>query len=67
MRIAVTLVIEMSDQDVADYALEHGVPQQPTGHFRARDIVDDVRGYVLTQIKGSASFYDSAADITIKR
>ena len=65
MRIAVTLVIEMSDQQVADYADAQGIPQQPTGHFRAKDIVEDVRGYVLTTVLTSAAL--DGADIWIKR
>lgn len=67
MRIAVTLVIELSDQQVADYAERAGIPQQATGHFRAKDIVDDVRGYVRNCIQDSAAFGDSGADISIKR
>jgi hypothetical protein len=67
MRIAITLVIEMSDAQVADYAEYAGIPQQATGHFRAKDIVEDVRGYVRNCVQDSAAFGDGAADISIKR
>lgn len=67
MRIAVTVIIEMSDAQIAAYAEEYGIPQQPTGHHRAKDIVDDVRSQVLTGISGSTAFGDGAADVSIKR
>ena len=63
MRIAITLVIEMSDQQVKDYADAYGLPLP----IRAKDIVDDVRRQVLTGIQDSTAFGDGGADVSIKR
>ena len=66
MRIAVTVVIEMTDQQVAGYADVNGLPE-PT---RAKDVVEDVRAYVLTRIQDSDAFGDQGgyrgADVSLK-
>ena len=67
MRIAVTLVIDMTDQQVADYADHAGIPVQPTGHFRARDIAENVRGLAFAAVSGTFDGVGSGADISIKR
>ena len=64
MRIAVTLVIDMSDQQVRDYAAEFGLVP-PTGKPRARDTVEHVRDWLLADVtRGPLGDY---ADISIKR
>ena len=64
MRIAVTLVIEMSDQQVADYAEEYGLAM-PGTKAPARVIVDHVRSWLLSDVKRSV--LGDMADISIKR
>ena len=67
MRIPITLVIEMTEQQVENYADEYGLPRNGAGTVMAKDIVDDVRSYVLTEIQGSAAFGEGCADVSIKR
>ena len=55
MRIAVTLVIDMTDEQVKQYADEYGLPAKG-GTLYAREVVEDVRSYVLTCIQDSAAF-----------
>lgn len=73
MRIQIPLVIEMTDEQVAEYAAEQGLPHH-TGPLRAKDIMEDVQAYVLTAIQDSAAFGETgdgrgtrAADVSIKR
>lgn len=69
MRIQIPLVIEMSDAQVRQYAVEYGLPHHD-GPLRAKDIVEDVQAYVLTAIQDSAAFGECAgirgADVSIK-
>ena len=70
MRIAVTLVIEMTDEQVAAYADEYGLPRKG-GKLMAKEVVEDVRSYVLTGIQDSAAFGEAGdgtrgADVSIK-
>lgn len=65
MRIAVTVVVEMSDDQVAGYALEYGLPRQG-GKLYAREVVEDVRSYVLGCVQQSAAFTEGGADVSIK-
>jgi hypothetical protein len=75
MRIAIPLVIEMTDEQVEQYAAEYGLPLPVSdGKVRARDVVDDVRSYVLTCIQDSTAFGETGvgdgtrgADVAIKR
>ena len=69
MRIQIPLVIEMTDEQVAAYAAEYGLSLP----VRAKDIVDDVRSYVLTAIQDSPAFGEigdgdgtRSADVSIK-
>jgi hypothetical protein len=55
MRIAVTLVIDMTDEQVQQYADEYGLPAKG-GRLYAREAVEDVQRYVLTCIQDSAAF-----------
>ncbi len=73
MRIAVTLVIDMTDEQVKQYADEYGLPAKG-GTLYAREVVEDVRSYVLTCIQDSAAFGETGdgngtrgAEVTIKR
>jgi hypothetical protein len=70
MRIAVTLVIEMSDEQVQGYADEYGLPRKG-GRLYAREVVEDVRSQVLTGIADSTAFGERGdgtrgADVSIK-
>jgi hypothetical protein len=73
MRIPVTLVIDMTDQQVEQYAAEYGLPAKG-GRLYAREVVEDVRRYVLTQVQDSAAFGEAGdgtgargAAVSIKR
>lgn len=59
MRIAVALVIEMTDEQVKGYADEYGLDDT-----RAKTIVQDARTHVLTGVQG---IFDGFANVTIKR
>lgn len=65
IRIPVTLVIEMDDEQQAAYVAEVGLPFHD-GPLRARDVVGHVRSYVLSQIQESGDFGDDGATVTIK-
>lgn len=58
MRIQVPLVIEMTDEQVRQYAGEYGLPAQG-GKLYAREIVEKVQGYVLTCVQDSAAFRET--------
>ena len=62
MRIPVPLVIDMTDQQAADYAAEFGLGDG--GKVMAKDMVNDVRRYVLTALQGST--LGQFADVSIK-
>lgn len=71
MRIPVPLVIEMTDEQVEQYADEYGLPRTD-GRVYARHVVEDVRSQVLTLIRDSEAFGETGdgtrgADVTIKR
>ena len=55
IRVHLSLVIDMTGDQVAAYAAEYGLPHHD-GPLRAKDIVNDVRSYVLTAIQDSAAF-----------
>jgi hypothetical protein len=61
MRIAVPLVIEMNDEQLANYAKFNGLGEKP----RAKDVVAEVRSYVLTCIQDAGDFTGGAADVSI--
>jgi len=61
VRIQVPLVIEMDDNQVKAYVLEASLPHHD-GPLRTKNIVEDVRAYVLSSIQGLLD-----ADVTIKR
>lgn len=62
IRIPVTLVIEMDDDQLASYANLNGLGEKP----RAKDVVTEVRSYVLTCIQDAGDFTGGAADVSIK-
>lgn len=71
MRIQVPLVVEMTDEQVSQYAAERGLEAEG-GHPRARVVVADVQSYVLAMVQDSASFGEDGngtrgADVSIKR
>jgi hypothetical protein len=73
MRIPVTVVIDMTDEQVTVYADKHGLPRDG-GRLYAREVVADVQGYVLACVQDSAAFGETGAgedargaDVTIKR
>jgi hypothetical protein len=51
----VPLVIEMTSEQVKQYAEEYGLPAQDGGLY-AREVVENVQGYVLTCVQDSAAF-----------
>jgi hypothetical protein len=71
IRIPITLVVEMTGGQVRSYAEEYGLPRKG-GSLTAKEIVDDVRSYVLTGVQESPAFGESyggarGADVSIKR
>jgi hypothetical protein len=62
MRIQIPLVIEMTDEQVQEYANEYALDDT-----RAKTIVEDVRRLVLTGVQGLFNGIATAADVTIKR
>jgi hypothetical protein len=72
MRIPVTLIIDMTDAQVQDYAEVQGIPLVNGGKPYAKDIVEDVRRYVLAAVRDSPAFGQTglgtrAANVTIKQ
>ncbi len=61
MRIMIPLVVEMTDEQVADYAAGEGLPHDG-GKLMARHVVEDLRRNVLHIVQESF-----AADVSIKR
>ena len=67
MRIQIPLVVEMTDEQVNDYAAaSDGAPIAGPGRPRAKDVVDEVRKDVLALVQGYGLF-PSGAIVTIKR
>lgn len=66
MRIAVTLVIEMTDEQVKNYAGEYGLTVDGS-RIRVKDVANDVRSLVLTGVQGLFDGIASGATVTIKR
>lgn len=65
MRIQIPLVIEMTDEQVKDYAELAGLPHHG-GPLRAKDVVDDLRAHVLSSVQQLNDIVESGADVTIK-
>ena len=65
MRIMIPVVVEMSDEQVADDAAEYGLPRQG-GRLYARQVVEDVREYVISSLRECPAFYEGRADVSIK-
>jgi hypothetical protein len=65
IRIPVTLVIELDDDQQAEYVATTGLPHHD-GPLRAKDVVESVRSYILTRISESADLGDGAASVSIK-
>jgi hypothetical protein len=63
VRIAVTVICEMTDQQVKDYAAEHGLPERGRILY-AREVVGHVRSKVLSDLNRTS--LGEYADITIK-
>jgi hypothetical protein len=66
MRIQIALVIEMTGDQVKDYAELAGLPHGG-GPLRTKDIVEDVRGHVLASVQSLDDLYSVGASVTIKR
>jgi hypothetical protein len=73
VRIQVPIVIEMTEQQVQQYANKYGLPAAG-GKLYAREVVENVRSDVLTSIQGSPAFGEigdgngtRGAEVTIKR
>ena len=58
--VQIPLVITLSDAMEREWAADNELPVPP----RAKDTVDSVQGYVLSQVQGSA--LGRFADVTIK-
>lgn len=64
MRIPVTLVIELTDEQVEQWADDEGLDRNAAGKVIAKDMVENVRSYVLTETQGLLTGY---ADVNLKR
>jgi hypothetical protein len=64
--VVVTVAVRMTDAQKEHYVAASGLPHHG-GPLRAKDIVDDVRGYVRNALQDSAAFADGGADVSIKR
>jgi hypothetical protein len=64
-RIAVTVVIEMTNEQERAYADEYGIGDA-SGKFTKKQLVNDVREYVLTSIQHSAAFGSGGADVNLR-
>jgi hypothetical protein len=62
MRIQIPIVVEMTDDQVREYADEYTL-----NDTSFKTIREDVRSYVLTCIQNSPAFAEIDADVTIKR
>lgn len=71
MRIQIPIVIEMTDDQVETYADKYALPRNGAGKVMAKDIVEEVRSYVLTLVQECAPFGVTqgtrGADVSIKR
>lgn len=67
IRIPITLVIEMSDRQLAAYVALAGLEPARGGHVPAKTIVGDVRERVLGLIRESAAFSGDGAAVSMKR
>jgi hypothetical protein len=58
----------MDDEQQAEYADAYGAGNFRDGRwsYRAKDIVDSVRSYVLAEVAESAAFAEGSAAVTIK-
>jgi hypothetical protein len=66
MRVVIPVVIDMTDAQVQDYADEYGLPLSNGGKPYAREVVADVRAYVLNSLQQCPAFYEGRADISIR-
>ena len=73
MRIVVPLVVDMTDEQVRQYADEFGLPAKG-GRLYAREVVEDVQRYVLSCVQDSPAFGEvgdgngtRGATVSIKR
>ena len=65
IRIPVTVIVEMDDDQQAEYVANTGLPFHE-GPLRAKDVVESVRSYILTRIVESDDFARGAASVSIK-
>jgi hypothetical protein len=65
IRVPVTIVVEMDDDQQATYVAQYGLGGG-TGRVPVRVVVNDVRSYVLRAIAGSAAFGDDGAAVSLK-
>jgi hypothetical protein len=62
MRIVVPVVVEMTDQQMADYADWAGLAEKP----RAKDVVESVRRFVVNSAQTGFDHVGSGADAFLK-
>jgi hypothetical protein len=65
IRVAVTVVIEMTGPQTEAYAASNGLPRDG-GQLYARHVVEDVQRYVLTSVQGAPGFAEIGAQVTLK-
>ena len=58
--VQIPLVVTLTDEQEREWAADNELPQPP----RAKDTVDSVQGYVLSQVQGSA--LGRFADVSVK-
>jgi hypothetical protein len=62
MRITIPVVVEMTDEQVSEYATAYGLPRGG-GRLYAKEVVEDVRENVLNGVRGLLG----DVDVTIGR
>ena len=58
--VQIPIVVSFTDEQEREWAADNELPQPP----RAKDTVDSVQGYVLSQVQGSA--LGRFADVSVK-
>lgn len=67
MRFPIPLVVELPDDQLAQWAERVGGPLGGGGPVRAKDAVEAVRGQVLEAVRDRFGALGVQADVTVKR
>jgi hypothetical protein len=65
IRVTIAVVIDMTGDQVQGYADEYGLPREG-GRLYAREVVEDVREYVLSALQQCPAFCEGRATVSLK-